>query len=187
MKIQVSELRTNRRWRATTGLSQQQFEKLLVHFKKAYQAIYHKSVQERQASSRKDCTLASEEELLLFVLLSLKSGLTYDLIGVVCGMEAANAKRNLELGLGVLHKALTETGHAPKRKFLTVKEFEEYFQAIEELIIDGTEHRIQRPTDQITQKEGYSGKKNTYAQVDGDRRQEEVDALYQSFSTGNRP
>ena len=98
MKIQVSELRTNRRWRATTGLSQQQFEKLLVHFKKAYQAIYHKSVQERQASSRKDCTLASEEELLLFVLLSLKSGLTYDLIGVVCGMEAANAKRNQELG-----------------------------------------------------------------------------------------
>jgi hypothetical protein len=80
-------------------------------------------------------------------------------MGVVCGMEAAHAKRHQELGLGVLHKALAATGQAPKRTFLTVKEFEDYFQAIEEFIIDGTEHRIQRPTDPITQKECYSGKK----------------------------
>jgi len=38
--------------------------------------------------------IANEEELLLFTLFSLKSGLTYDVLGIVCGMNGSNAKRN---------------------------------------------------------------------------------------------
>jgi hypothetical protein len=169
MKIQVSELRTDRRWRATTGLSQEQFKKLLVGFKEAYWTIYNQSVKERQAYSRKDCTLPGEEELLLFTLFSLKSGLTYDLIGVVCGMDTSNVKRNQALGLKVLHHVLKMMGQAPKRNFLTVKEFEAYFSGVNDLIMDGTEQRIQRPTDSAIQKEYYSGKKNAYDKVDGDQ------------------
>jgi hypothetical protein len=170
MKIQVSDLRTERRWRAATGLSEEQFVKLLLGFKEAYRTLYHQSVKERQAVSRKKCTLPSEEELLLFTLFSLKSGLTYDLIGVVCGMEASNVKRNQALGLKVLLRAWEIAGHAPKRQFLTVKEFETYFSEVKELILDGTEQRIQRPTDRVTQKDFYSGKKNPYDKIDGDQR-----------------
>jgi hypothetical protein len=52
-------------------------------------------------------TLTSEEELLFFTLFSLKAGFTYDLSGFVSGMDAANAKRNQQLGLDVLQHTLS--------------------------------------------------------------------------------
>ena len=61
MKLSISDLRTDRRWRATT--------------------------------------------------------LSYDLLGVVCGMDAANAKRNQVLGLEVLEQALATVGCLPAREF----------------------------------------------------------------------
>ena len=39
-------------------------------------------------------------------LFNLKSGLTYDLLGLVSGMDASNAKRNQDAGLAILGKAL---------------------------------------------------------------------------------
>ena len=47
----------------------------------------------------------------------------------------------------------------PKRKILTVKEFEGFLKEEKELIFDATEQRIQRPGDNEKQKETYSGKK----------------------------
>ena len=47
----------------------------------------------------------------------------------------------------------------PKRNLLTIKEFEEFFKDEKDLIIDATEQRIQRPSDNEMQKETYSGKK----------------------------
>jgi hypothetical protein len=40
-------------------------------------------------------------ELLLFTLLSLKSGLTLDLLGLMCGMDGSNVKRNQLIGLEI--------------------------------------------------------------------------------------
>ena len=104
----------------------------------------------------------SEEPLLFFTLLSLKSSLTYNWLGLVCGMEASNAKRNQKTGVEVLQRIFQELGYAPKRKFMNINEFLEYFADTEELIIDATEQRIQRPSDKKSQKQYYSGKKNAY-------------------------
>ena len=52
-----------------------------------------------------------------------------------------------------------QTGHAPKREFATVAEFEEYFKEYDTLLLDGTEQRRQRPSVNETQKDHYSGKK----------------------------
>jgi len=100
MKIQLSDLTTERKWRAATGFDKQRFEKLSELFKKAYIKIYGKSVKERQVQTEINYCLNSEEDLLFFTLFSLKSSLTYDLLGLVCGMEASNAKRNQKTGLG---------------------------------------------------------------------------------------
>jgi hypothetical protein len=43
----------------------------------------------------------NKEELLLFTLLSLKSGLTLDLLGLMCGMDGSNVKRNQLIGLEI--------------------------------------------------------------------------------------
>ena len=122
--------------------------------------LYGKSVAERQADIEVAASLTSEEEFLFFTLFSLKAGLTYDLLGLVCGMDPANAKRNQELGLRVLEQSLAIAGCLPKREFKDAAEFAEYLKNEKTLIFDGTEQRTQRPSDEGAQKENYSGKKS---------------------------
>ena len=160
MKLKISDLKTERQWRAATGFDQARFEKLLVLFTASYLRLYGKSVAERQADIEVTPSLTSEEELLFFTLFGLKAGLTYDLIGLVCGMDAANAKRNQELGLRVLEQALAAAGCLPKREFKTAADFAQYLRNEKTLIFDGTEQRTQRPSDDEAQKENYSGKKS---------------------------
>lgn len=160
MKLQISDLKTERQWRAATGYDQARFEKLLVLFTASYIQLHGKSVAARQAELAVTPSLTSEAELLLFTLFSLKAGLTYDLLGLVCGMDAANAKRNQELGLRVLKQALATAACLPKREFKDAAEFAEYLQNEETLIFDGAEQRTQRPGDGAAQKDNYSGKKS---------------------------
>lgn len=182
MKIQLSDLTTERKWRAATGFDKQRFEKLLELFKEFYVKIYGKPVQERQVQTEIAYCVNSEEELLFFTLFSLKSGLTYDLLGLVCGMEASNAKRNQKTGVKVWQKIFQELGYAPKRKFMNINEFLEYFADTEELIIDATAQTIQRPSDKKNQKQYYSGKKNAYGKSHDYQRQAYQDTLSKSLS-----
>jgi hypothetical protein len=116
----------------------------------------------RQTELEVTPSLPSEADLLLFTLFSLKSGLTYDLLGLVCGMDAANAKRNQELGLRVLEHTLAAVNCLPKRGFRNAAEFADHLHNEAILLIDGTEQRTQRPTDDGDQKEHYSGKKKCH-------------------------
>jgi hypothetical protein len=160
MKLQISDLKTERQWRAATGCDQNRFEKLLGLFTTSYLSLYGQPVADRQAELEVTPSLTSETELLFFTLFSLKAGLTYDLLGLVCGMDAANAKRNQELGLRVLEQTLATVGCLPKREFKDAAAFDEYLKHEETLIFDGTEQRTNRPTDDAAQKENYSGKKS---------------------------
>lgn len=47
VKISISELTTDRKWRSATGLDRLRFEKLLVEFKKMYREIYKQTFEER--------------------------------------------------------------------------------------------------------------------------------------------
>jgi hypothetical protein len=160
MKLKISDLKTERQWRAATGFDQSRFEQLLGLFTASYLNLYGQSVADRQAELEVTPSLTSEEELLFFTLFSLKAGLTYDLLGLVCGMDAANAKRNQELGLRVLEPTLAQAGCLPKRAFKDAAEFAAYLQYEETLIFDGTEQRTQRPRADAAQRENYSGKKS---------------------------
>ena len=160
MKLQISDLKTERQWRAATGFDQARFEKLLILFAASYLSLYGQSVAARQAEIEVTPSLRSEEDLLFFTLFSLKAGLTYDLLGLVSGMDAANAKRNQELGLRVLEHTLATAGCLPKREFKDAAEFAEYLKNEETLIFDGTEQRTQRPSEDEAQKDNYSGKKS---------------------------
>lgn len=159
MKFTTNDLKQNRQWRATIGMSEKQFYILLPIFKKAYFEIYKEELANRKVDANIGYCIENEEELLLFTLFSFKSGLTYDVLGIVCGMNGSNAKRNQKIGLEVLDKTLSGLGVMPKRKILTVKEFEDFLKEEKELIFDATEQRIQRPGDNEKQKETYSGKK----------------------------
>lgn len=159
MKITTSDLKQDRQWSATIGMTRERFLILLDHFKNAYFEIYKAELSKRKVEVNIGYCINNEEELLLFTLFSLKSGLTYDALGVVCGMSGSNAKRNQGIGLKILAQTLTKLKVMPERKLLTVKDFQEFFKEEKDLIFDATEQRIQRPSDDQQQKETYSGKK----------------------------
>ena len=162
MKLTISDLTQDREWRASIGMSKKQFFILLEPFKKAYFDTYQKELAKRKVDVNIDYCIKNEEELLFFTLFSLKAGLTYDVLGFVSGMNGSNAKRNQKIGLDILAKTLTELDVMPKRKLLTVKDFEELFKEEKDLIFDATEQRVQRPVDYEKQKEFFSGKKKAH-------------------------
>lgn len=159
MKITTSDLKQDRQWRSTTGMNEKQFYILLAVFKEAYFETYQNELANRKVDVNIEYCIENEEELLLFTLFSFKSGLTYDILGFVCGMNASNAKRNQKIGLEILAKTLTKLGVMPKRNLLNVNDFKEFFSGEKNLIFDATEQHIQRSSDYEKQKETYSGKK----------------------------
>jgi hypothetical protein len=161
MKISIAELTTDRKWRAATGLTQDKFERLLAHFKQTYAFVTGADMTDRGIFTPHEPVIKTEEQLLLFTLFSFKSNLTYDLLGLVVGFDGSNAKINQSLGISVLKETLVRSGHAPKREFETVAEFEAYFYDCDLLLLDGTEQRRQRPKQNDTQKDHYSGEKNS--------------------------
>jgi hypothetical protein len=160
MKLILADLKNDRQWAAVTGCKKAQFEKLLPWFQASYLELYGKPVVERQAALDIPPALPSEEALLFFTLFSLKTGLTYDALGFVSGMDGANAKRNQTLGLTVLQQALAKADCLPARTFATAEEFAAYFQDEPELLLDGLEQRTQRPYKHEAQTDCYSGKKS---------------------------
>ena len=159
MKIGVLDLTTDRKWRSCIGLDAIRFYKLLRLFSISYEELFEESITSKQSENPAgNSKITTYEDLLFFTLFSLKSGLTYDVL--VTGLDGSNAKLNQERGLQVLKHALSKAGVLPKREFKTVEEFNIYFAGKKELLLDGLEQRIQRPSDYDVQKGFYSGKKN---------------------------
>lgn len=159
MKLDILDLTTERQWRSSTGLTKEKFEILLGFFQESYEKIYGKTIQERTSESPNNPTITSYSDLLFFTLFSLKSGLTYDLLGFVSGIDGSNAKRNQTMGIKILKDSLSKIGVSPKRTFDSPQDFKTYFEEHKTLILDATEQRVQRPQDNDVQKTFYSGKK----------------------------
>lgn len=146
MKLSIADLRTDRHWRSATGLDQPRFHKLLALLPAAYQQVYGQSIQQRQQECPDEPALSTYEELLLFTLFSLKSGLSFDLLGFTTGLDGSTAKRNQDIGLLVIKTALSQSGHLPKTHFDNVESFKASFKDKGPVLIDATEQRTQRPT-----------------------------------------
>ena len=159
MKLSIDDLKNERQWRSATGLDQKRFAKLVALVENGYQTMFGKTIQERQAECPDEPHPSTCRDRLFFTLFSLKSGLTYDLVGLVTGMDGSTAQCLQNLGLEVLRYTLAKNGCAPKRKFRSVEEFKAHFFKHSTIIIDATEQRTQRPSDTDYQKLMYSGKK----------------------------
>lgn len=151
--------KNDREWRATTGLDERRFLVLLEIFEQGYVSVFGRRIEYRVADSPEEMTFITCKSLLFFTLFSLKSGLTFDLLGYVFNLDASNAKRNQALSWEVLKRALDDAGLLPKRSFATPEAFSAYFRQHKAVILDGTEQRMQRPGDNEEQKAFYSGKK----------------------------
>lgn len=161
MKLSIQDLKNSRQWQSSIGLSEKKFYNLLETFKLCYEKSYGQSLSEvMRALDIDNPILATYEDCLFFVLFHLKNGLTFDVLGLIFGTDGANAQRNFERYLVILESSLKERGYVPKREFTDEQEFLSYLQAEKEVIFDGTEFPIERPSNHEQQKQAFSGKKN---------------------------
>jgi len=160
MPISYKDIRTDRQWRATTGLDESRFRKLSQEFGKAHEEIFDMPISVRKRNAKGPGKLGSNEAFLFFVLYALKIGPTLDNLGLCFDMDISNAKNSLSEGIRILRAALHKAGVIPRDGFDDAKDFAEAMKGYKDLVIDATEMRTNRPADNEDQKEAYSGKKN---------------------------
>lgn len=158
--LSYQQIRDDRQWKSSTGMSEKQFHQLAELFGQTYE--FFEGVNLEETSQRLDTTLLlpTYRDCLFFVLFQLKNGLNYDSLGLLIGSDGSNARRNFEKYLTVLERTLERKGVMPRRNFKTLAEFKEYLGENREIIVDASEQATQRPKKSEDQKDFYSGKKS---------------------------
>jgi len=160
MAINYQQIRDDRQWRSATGLNKSQFNKLVEEFKLTYEDLLGENIAERINNSSSTSSFKTYEDLLFFILYSIKSGLTYDLLGLSFDIDRSNAFRIQSFGLRILERTLHRLDFMPKRFFEDLDDFKDMMSEHEQIILDACEQKRQRPQNQDDQKDDYSGKKN---------------------------
>ena len=117
---------------------------------------------QRAIGGGRKAKLGSPQEKLFFILFYFKCYPTFDLAGILFDLDRSQTNRWMHRLHPILEEALNQKMVLPMRQVRSVEEFIERFPKVKEVIIDGTERPIQRPTDQEKQKLNYSGKKNRH-------------------------
>lgn len=151
-------VRTNRQFAATTGLSKKQFDHLKIHYKKTEDNLFSDQLVKRELSEY----LSNSEVRLFFILFFLKTYPTNDVLGVNFGMDGSTALRMIEKLAPILEHCLKEISALPARSFVDSQTMEKALAHCEQLLLDATERGVQRPVNQEKQKEVYSGKKKLH-------------------------
>jgi hypothetical protein len=162
MSVNYKEVRNERQWKATTGLSEPEFNSLTIAFGQAYERLYEVRLEQGAENLKQELVLSSYGDCLYFTLFQLKTAQSYDCLGVLFNMDGSSALRNFQKYLRVLELALHQQQALPRRHFETLEEFKKYLRSEPELISDVTELRTERPADKQRQQDRYSGKKKSY-------------------------
>ncbi|BBA32722.1 uncharacterized protein sS8_0851 [Methylocaldum marinum] len=140
---------------AMTSLKASEFEELLVSFA----ATGDEETGRNLTKGGRPPIIASMADRLLFILFYLKTYPLQEVIAHLFGMSQPRANFTIHLLSRVLNKTLDARGHKPAR--LTEEMLSRLEQETrQDLGIDGTERRINRPVNDLGQRIHYSGKKN---------------------------
>ena len=160
----------DRQMKALTGMSISEFKELVKEFEKALnqqkQTEYEQGIKEgkrqRKPGGGSKGKLKTVEDKLFFILVYLKCYPTWDVLGTMFGFHGSNAYHNARYLLNILEKTLGETAVLPKREISSLEDLFEFFPELNDFFIDVTERPIQRPKDNVEQKNNYSGKKKKH-------------------------
>jgi hypothetical protein len=153
---------------AATGLYPEEFERLLPVFKEKYNALWPpdqtkkgKQRQRRIGGGTKG-KLQKDEDKLLFILLYQKTYPLQTMHGLQFELSQPQANYWVHHLLPVLQQSLAALGLKPERDAQKVANSPLLAETAADLLIDGTERRVQRPKDGEKQEKQYSGKKKTH-------------------------
>jgi len=147
--------RTDRQYKAATGLSIAQFNDLYSRFEPFYMP---KDVP--RYADQIQPVLTNKREALFFILHYYKAYPTLQNLGIYFGISDSTASAYLEVLKPCLKAALQQQSAGNRAVFKSQAAFDEQFAGVTDLLIDITEVPIERSVNQQVQKDTYSGKKN---------------------------
>lgn len=159
-----SALKNDSICKSLTGLTVKEFKNLLPEFEKAFMDDVNSKPRERAygGGGASKSAIQTFEDKLFFILFYLKCYPTF----AVCGFFYDRHRTKCQVWekelLPILETALGEKCSLPKREITSCEDFIKSFPKIKEIFIDGTERKVQRPKDNESQKNHYSGKKKTH-------------------------
>lgn len=157
-----------REFLAATGLTHEEFTRLLPAFAAAYTALYppdktlEGKVRQRQGGGGATGGLPQMADKLFFLLVYQKTNPLQAMHGLQFGLSQPQTNYWLHHLLPVLQRALAALDLAPEREASRVARSPLVLEGAPTLAIDGTERRRQRPTDATQQRAHYSGKKKAH-------------------------
>lgn len=153
--------KSNRSMLAMTGVTITEFEELLITYEQTYLQMAKDRNPDRKRSygGGRPSGLKTMSEKLFYALWYLKTYPTFDVASFFVGIDRSNCCRDVQFLLKVLETALGRRLVLPERKINSVEEFLEKFPLTKDIFFDGTERRVQKPTDRKKRNKLYSGKK----------------------------
>ncbi len=157
-----------REFLAATSLTKEEFEILLPNVELSYQKLYPSDLtvngkeRQRGTGAGVKSKFLNFGDKLLFILVYQKTHPLQTMHGLQFGL--CQSRTNYWIGrlLPVLQETLALIGMRPERDASLVAMNPETSEGGANLAIDGTERRLQRPSDPIKQREKYSGKKKAH-------------------------
>jgi hypothetical protein len=157
-----------REFLAATGLTHDEFARVLPAFAAAYAVRYppektwEGKVRHRQNGGGAKGSLPQREDKLLFILVYEKTNPLQTMHGLQFDLSQPQTHYWIPHLLPVLQHAFATLGMAPERDASRVAPSPLAMEGAPDLAVEGTERRRQRPTDAAQQKEHSSGKKKTH-------------------------
>lgn len=157
-----------REFLSATSLTKEEFEILLPNFQEAYEKCYPPTLTTTGTARKRQCgggakgVLVKFEDKLFFILVQQKTNPLQTLHGLHFNLVQSRTNYWIHRLMPVLQAALSAMGMKPEREGSLVRTNLSTREGGANLSIDGTERRLQRPTDPLKQREKYSGKKKTH-------------------------
>jgi hypothetical protein len=152
-----NNLKTEKQYKASTGLAKGEFDQLFEYFQK-----YYVPKKANPFPNTPQPVLTDKREALFFILHYMKAYPTLENMGLYFGFDIRTVSDYLERIKPCLKAALDELGTLPPSLFKSQDEFEEAFEGVKELYIDGSEVAINRSQDNDRQRFNFSGKKKDH-------------------------
>lgn len=154
--------RNPRELKAIIGMNLAEFQSLLPIFSQLLDQSAKRSGRQRAPGGGRKGVLDTPAKKLFFILLYLKVYPTFDLLGALFSKPRGRSCEAVHQLLPLLEKTLGRKLELPARQVSSMEEFRRLFPAVKDVMIDGMERPIHRPSQPKSQRRHYSGKKKSH-------------------------
>ena len=151
----------NKLFLSMTSLHKHEFHDLCIYFEISWNKYDNERRAENNGKGGRPPALFTIQDKLFFILFYLKCYQLQEIIGYLFGIPQSQANYWIHVLAHVLEEALSSADCLPARVSSDLLE-KLNMEGKQDLVIDGTERRIQRPTDNDEQRKYYSGKKKAH-------------------------